>query len=165
MTRDDDDATLRPHLEALPREITPPTDLWPAVEARIRRGARPRWTFLAAAAVLLVAVTASITTIIVREPGTAPGAGASGILAVVEADYATETAALRAVLDAERERLAPETVAALERNLAVIDGAIAESREALARDPANPDLRVLLRASYAARVALLEQATRVARDI
>jgi hypothetical protein len=69
------------------------------------------------------------------------------------------------VLDRERKDLAPATVAAIERNLAVIDRAIAESRAALDKDPSDPDLRALFRTSQAQRVALLEQATRIAREL
>ena len=71
------------------------------------------------------------------------------------------SAELMRALDAERAHLAPATVATLERNLAVIDAAIAESRAALAGDPGNRDLAALLWASYRQKVALLQQATRL----
>ena len=54
------------------------------------------------------------------------------------------------------------TVALLERNLAVIDAAIRESRDALARDPANAELRALFAAAARQKVELLRWATRAA---
>ena len=80
----------------------------------------------------------------------------------MQADFERATDELSGILAVERGRLRPETVALLERNLAVIDAAIAESRAALARDPANADLRRLLAAASRHKVELLEWATRVA---
>ncbi|OYV66618.1 MAG: hypothetical protein B7Z72_11030, partial [Gemmatimonadetes bacterium 21-71-4] len=57
--------------------------------------------------------------------------------AAVEQSYDTEIAALHAVLNARRNRLDPTTVAVIEKNLTVIDGAIAQCKTALARDPAS----------------------------
>lgn len=56
-----DDFEIKRSLDALPRSIEPPEDLWPAVRARIRRSRRVgtrAWRQLAAAAVLLLAVGA-----------------------------------------------------------------------------------------------------------
>lgn len=51
------------------------------------------------------------------------------------ADYDREIGALRAVVRERRTELDSGTVAVLERNLGIIDEAIRQSREALARDP------------------------------
>ena len=80
----------------------------------------------------------------------------------VQADFDRATNELGVILAAERGRLRPETVAVLERNLAVIDAAIAESRAALARDPANAELRRLFAAASRQKVDLLQWVTRVA---
>jgi len=155
---------LMPRVAALPRSIDPPRDLWPAIAGRLhaRRAARmpPRWRLAglaAAAAVLLVAGSSAATLWLVRERPS-PAAAATP---VIEAGYVNASAELMRALDAERAHLAPATVATLERNLAVIDAAIAESRAALASDPANRDLAALLWASYRQKVALLQQATRL----
>lgn len=160
---------LRPAVSALPRSLEPPRDLWPAITRRLEpRRALPsqakawRWrrpALTAAAAVLLVAGSSAATLWLTR--GQAPRMAAMTTPAI-EAGYVNATADLMRALDAERDRLAPATVATLERNLAVIDAAIAESRAALAADPGNRDLAALLWASYRQKVALLQQASRLA---
>jgi anti-sigma factor RsiW len=151
----------RPAAAALPRSIEPPHDLWPGIQQRLGRSgpiqAPRRWRMAglaAAAAILLMAGSSAVTLWLVRDRP-APTAPA------IEAGYVSATAELLRALDAERAHLAPATVATLERNLAVIDAAIAESRAALATDPANHDLAALLWASYRQKVALLQQATRL----
>ena len=160
----DDARALRPATTTLARSIDPPHDLWPAITRRLpRRAPRPRWrvaALAAAAAIVLMAGSSALTLWLVRDHGS-PRA-ASGATPAIEAGYVTATADLMRALDAERGRLAPATVATLERNLAVIDAAIAESRAALAADPGNRDLEALLWASYRQTVALLQQASRLA---
>jgi hypothetical protein len=80
----------------------------------------------------------------------------------VEAHYESAAADLDRTLAAERTRLEPATVALLQRNLGVIDAAIRESRDALARDPGNAELRGLVASAARAKVELLRWATRVA---
>src|SRR6266550_1508346 len=80
----------------------------------------------------------------------------------VQVEYEQATAALSSALALERDRLRPETVALLERNLGVIDAAIRESRDALARDPGNVELRGLFAAAARQKVELLRWATRAA---
>ena len=156
---------LSPAVAALPSAIEPAHDLWPGIEGRlhqrraIRRPGRWRTAGLAAAAaILLVAGSSAATLWIVRGH---PSATAAATTPVIEAGYVNASAELMRALDAERAHLAPGTVATLERNLAVIDAAIAESRAALATDPGNRDLAALLWASYRQKVALLQQATRL----
>jgi len=148
---------------SLPKSIEPGRDLWGGIETRIRRRAtwnvqRLRWrAALAAAAVLVIALGVYR----LLPPSTArdrPGRG----WAAVQADFDRATNELGLILAAERERLRPETVALLERNLAVIDAAIAESRAALARDPANAELRRFFAAASRQKVELLRWAARVA---
>ena len=159
-------------LAGLARSIEPPRDLWPAIAARTAQ--RPAFAskhrpFLAiAAALALVAGSSAVTMLVLRdtEPGPAPVAGTAPAPAAprFEARYVAETRELADLLERQRELLAPETVAVLERNLAIIDSAIADSRAALAADPSNGELELLLRAGYEQKVALLQQATRLARE-
>ncbi|MFZ5623889.1 MAG: anti-sigma factor family protein [Gemmatimonadota bacterium] len=150
-------------LRNLPRSIEPPAAVWPAVArqtgARGRARVAQRWPLLAAAALLLVALSSGITALLVRR--TPVVATAPTPRAAPEAAYASAAAELTRALAAERHRLRPETLATLERNLAVIDQAIAESRAALARDPANQSVETLLLAAYRQKVGLLEQALRL----
>jgi hypothetical protein len=112
---------------------------------------------LAAAAVFVIAL--GIFRLTARPPDRR--AGGEGWVAV-QADFDRATTELALILAAERERLRPETAVLLERNLAVIDAAIAESRTALARDPANAELRRFFVAASREKVELLRWAARVA---
>jgi len=153
---------------ALPKSIPPQRNLWTAIETRIvpratwnvqrwwRRGA------LAAAAVLAIAL--GIYRLL--PPFTASDRPAGGGVgwAAVQADFDRASDELDLTLTTERERLRPETVALLERNLAVIDAAIAESRAALARDPANGELRRFFAAASRQKVELLRWVTRTEKS-
>ena len=149
---------------ALPKSIAPERNLWTAVEARIVQRAtynvrRAFWRrALAAAAVLVIAL--GLYRLLPSSTAHYRPAGRGWV--GVQADFERATEELSGILAVERGRLRPETVALLERNLAVIDAAIAESRAALARDPANADLRRLFAAASRHKVELLEWATRVA---
>ena len=161
-------------LAALPRSIEPPRDLWPAISARtgtrVAQGSTPLTThrplLAIAAALALIAGSSAVTMLFMRDSGPEPGpvTAAPAAPARFEARYVAETRELTDLLERQRELLAPETVAALERNLAIIDSAIADSRAALAADPSNGELELLLRAGYEQKVALLQQATRLARE-
>lgn len=162
---------------ALPRSIVPPRDLWPDIAARLpaRRGVHgsrsalwSRWVPLAAAAAVLITVTATITYRLSRPaaPGLVLTATAPRAVAGFAADreYVLAAEDLERVLREGRERLAPSTVELLERNLAVIDAAIAEARTALEADPANADLRALLWGAHRQKLDLLDRATRLTRS-
>ncbi len=151
---------------ALPQSLEPARDLWEGIEPRIRhpRGvvATVWWReqafwrgALAAAAVLVLAL--GIYRLTARPPAR-PGQGFS----VLEAEYASAVDELARTLEGERPRLRPETVAVIERNLRILDQAVRESRDALARDPANPELRQLYAAAYRQKVDLLRWAARLA---
>jgi hypothetical protein len=62
------------------------------------------------------------------------------------------------VLDAGRDRLDPRTVSVLEKNLTVIDSAVAEAQRAVAADPANAYLNSHLVRTLRRKVELLRQA-------
>lgn len=75
-----------------------------------------------------------------------------------EATYDHEIAELRASVEARRSELDPATVAIIERNLRVIDTAIAQSRAALAADPGSQFLHDQLNIALSQKVALLRKA-------
>ena len=56
-----------------------------------------------------------------------------------------------------RSVLEPGAAAAIDKDLAVIDSAIAELQTAIARDPRNPALRQLLADSYRQKVDVLKR--------
>jgi anti-sigma factor RsiW len=138
----------------------------------------PRWTGmmgLIAASVALIALSSAVTLVLVRGAGTDPGAfatagagsttAADGVALVawepVEREIVSTVEELQLALSLQRERLAPETVAVLERNLAIIDRAIGEARAALEADPANQDLSFLLMNVYQSKVELLQSAVQI----
>lgn len=73
--------------------------------------------------------------------------------------YASEIARLRVVLDRRRAQLDPVTISVIERNLKVIDEAIAQCKVALAKDPASRFLMESLNNALENKVELLRTAT------
>jgi hypothetical protein len=72
--------------------------------------------------------------------------------------YDQEISKLRAIVKERRSQLDPSTVAVLEQSIAVIDSAIAQSRAALAKDPASGFLATQLNHSLEKKVELLRTA-------
>jgi anti-sigma factor ChrR (cupin superfamily) len=72
--------------------------------------------------------------------------------------YDREIGKLRAIVKERRSQLDPSTIAVLEQSIAVIDSAIAQSRAALAKDPASGFLATQLNHSLEKKVELLRTA-------
>lgn len=87
-------------------------------------------------------------------------AAAAGSATPPEA-MAGELAILEDVLASARSVLDPNTVRVLERNLGVIEQAIADSREALAQDPGNAFLVEHLERMYRRKLVYLQDAVRL----
>jgi hypothetical protein len=193
---------LRERARELPLEAVPAPDQWSRIEARIRASSRPpaaevvsieaarrrkprpvwgRNLVLAAAAVVLVALSSAITLTLARsgvdptgppvpvagEPR-APGAPDGGVVFAsaveeVEEAYGPAIRELEEALLQDRDRLSPETVEVIEENLRIIDRAIRDAREALAADPANPRATRMLNGMYETKVQVLQQAASLAR--
>lgn len=86
-----------------------------------------------------------------RRPAGAPSLGGEPV-------YDREIVKLRAIVRERRTQLDPATVAVLEQSIAVIDSAIAQSRAALAKDPASGFLVTRLNHSLEKKVELLRTA-------
>jgi hypothetical protein len=207
-------------------ELQPSRDLWDGIAARIEApvvelgsrqapaGARrgPSWRLAAAAAAVLVALTAVTTwqlaggdgsqaprVATVAAPDSAipnePGAGSDaprvmvpeqdsnpaaepvrapaaprpvvrdpavmnvGAAESVTGVYDREIASLRRMLDTRRGEFDTATVRVLEENLTIIDRAIEQSRQALARDPNSQFLVDHLNISLGRKVQLLRTVT------
>jgi uncharacterized membrane protein YccC len=78
-------------------------------------------------------------------------------LAAMERDYQAAANALLAALQERKDELEPETLASVERNLAVIDEALAELHRALEKDPARPELGRMLVWTHRKRVDVLRK--------
>ena len=166
---------------------TPPAhEPWPAIARRIgakalgatpaqpgvvdlgERRARRRFTFsmpaLAAAAIawMLVSGVAMYAFMRARTVTTASEtpAPAAGILAV--AGYDAAVTQLEQALTVNRAQLDTATVRVLEKNLAIIDRAIAEARHALAADPASQYLNHHLARTMQRKLELLRRANALA---
>jgi anti-sigma factor RsiW len=79
-------------------------------------------------------------------------------VATLSADYDREMARLRILINQRRNQLDPVTVAIIEKNLQVIDTAIAECKKAIARDPASRFLIESLNQSLQSKVELMRTA-------
>jgi anti-sigma factor RsiW len=157
---------LGPLVAALPRAIAPETDLWDGIASRIgpRRPGRvtvPVWVLIAAS-VVLVGATSVVTRTVWRTPTAAPALPPGFTNA--EARYLATAFELSQVYLKARDALAPETRAVIDRNLAVIERALIEAREALERDPANTTLEALVLASYRRKIEFLERASTLDRE-
>jgi len=140
-----------------------------------------RWAGVAAAALVVASATVTYqmtrrgdtgTTPIVAMPGQnvstvdespAPARVVLAMSAAAKVDYDREIMVLRAVLDSGRSRLDPATVALLERNLRLIDTAIVQCRDAIAKDPASTFLIQSLNNAYDTKVKLLRIAAAASR--
>ena len=94
-------------------------------------------------------------------PAPAESGTAMGVAPVMlsEPQFQGAVEDLQRVLQANRARLDPETVRILEENLATIDAAIQQSRQALEQDPANTFLNNHLASAQQRKLALLRRAT------
>ena len=82
-------------------------------------------------------------------------------VAVPDDALSDELASLEEVLEGARSSLDPNTVRVIERNLAVIEQAIADSQQALALDPENEFLTEHLERVYERKIEYLRDAARV----
>ena len=183
--------SLKAEAAALPDSLQPDRDLWPAIEGKLDSGPARLLSFgarrhapgarrttmawgwpagLAAAAVMLVALTATITMVVMRngseQPRTrdaiAPAGGA--VLAsyrAAENEYLRATDDLRRALEQRRDDLAPGTIALLEENMRLVDEAITQMWTALENDPGHAGNRHLFNRLYQKKVMLLQQAVRL----
>jgi len=160
----------------LPREIPPPHDGWPALEARLRasgmqqpdtgvepapaRRWRPRVMQIATLAAVLAAVVVGITIDRwVLAPGhpTSPIAAVAGsgsadrgipVSYVTDPRYLHERAELLRTLDARLAKLPPPTRKKVLQSLATIHQSMRDIQQALGREPGNALLQELLIDTY-----------------
>jgi hypothetical protein len=176
---------------ALPA-AAPDRDLWAGVARRIDAGraAAPRLSFtlpqLAAAALVLMAGPGWLALRMAAPPAPVPSTEQSRALqptgtgpavpgvqdadpAVIpasfaDAQYDAAVADLEGALRDGRGRLDPTTVTVLEENLALIDRAIDEARQALETDPASTYVSRHLMQTRRAKLDLLRHATALTTD-
>ncbi|HEX5971355.1 MAG TPA: hypothetical protein VFY85_05465 [Gemmatimonadaceae bacterium] len=150
--------------------------LWPAIRSRIELGkvvplgtdaparhtrqrARPAIVITGVAAALVLAFTLGRGSRPRGEDVVTFGNGTPPAVSVADSSraYQEEVESLLEEFELRRATMRPATTATVERDLRIIDGAIEELTNALARDPDNPALRQLLAASYRQKRDLLKQ--------
>ena len=171
---------------ALPRSLAPARDPWSGIVSRITageviehdfagRGRRwyPLGAAAAAAAVLILTVSLVTAVLVSRErasrvalaperSGAAVGVTPASLeLAKAQATYAAARQQLLAALEARKGSLSPQTLAVVEENLRIIDRAVGEMQAALARDPGNRELPMLLVTAYRQEIDLLRRVTQL----
>ena len=162
---------------ALPKALSPARDLWPGIAGRIegqRRAPLRGWLPISLAAAAAVAIALGST--LLPRPGppavpppppglsvaVSPGSDA---LPEVEADYARATTALLAALSERPSSFSSETLASVQKNLAVIDRALAEVREALRKDPNNGELTHMLVATHRKKLDVLRRVVKLSTQL
>jgi len=149
--------------------LRPDRDLLPGIRARIdRRRAFPRWLVAAAAAAFLVgAVWFGSRGGVENDSGGTPATPSRLVEAFMaaEVEYEEANRALFDTLTARRNgRLSPETWAVVERNVEIIDEAIAEVRRALRSGAGDPADGHLLTALHQKKMQLLWRASRLSAE-
>jgi anti-sigma factor RsiW len=165
-------AGLRSVVEAVStlKPVEPPRAAWARIEQKIRgerRGLRvPRWPWLAAAAVLVLATFAGLKLAGVWQkppsPDTAAAAPAADAQAIeaellqAEQHYQNAIAGLERIASAGTGSLDPQTASTLQKNLSVVDQAISESRAALRTQPGSEPAQQSLLENFKTKIALLQ---------
>lgn len=140
-------------VRALPRSVAPPRDLRPRSRPAPLRALPPPRAWLAAAAVLVLALAATL-----REAGRQETPPALSAGAPVEPRYQAVVAELSALLDERRGRLPAEVWTGIDHTLAEIDRTLEASRRAVRSAPGDVDAELGLSATYAQKIELLHQA-------
>jgi len=135
---------------------------------RAARVLRESWTWLAAAAAILLAVYVGMRyrpapapvpaapDVQTADNGAAGQASVEAELRAAEEHYDKAIKGLEQITNAEKGALDTQTAATLQKNLAVIDQAISESRAALRVQPASQPAQDSLLESFKAKLALLQ---------
>lgn len=164
----------------LRQEIAPERDLWPGIEKVVGEAIAPRrsrWTPIlaqAAAVVLLVGASSTITWMVVRDDN-APVVSVAPELMFEQAsfggndnlgpDFVQARNGLRAALDAELMRLSPEVRNDVRANIDVVQEAIDEINVALEKEPDNVLLQQKLLSAYRDELNLLRNVSSITRNV
>jgi anti-sigma factor RsiW len=170
-------AGLRAVLTAVSRlkPPEPPAAAWTRIERSIRGAgiSRTRWTWLAAAAVLMVATFAGL-----RMSGVWPRPAATTAATIPASDAAYVQAEAMAAEQhyqnvistleraaGEKGSLDPQTASTLEKSLAAVDQAINESRAALKAQPDSEPAQQSLLENFKSKIALLQDTVALINDM
>lgn len=170
-------------------DAPPSSDLWPGIEARlsprtargvdrtvlplepqtVRSPRRLAFTVpqLIAAGIGLIVLSAGGAWMALGggagTPTSSPVATASTGAVMFASSWEAAVADLETEFERRRSDLDPATILVVERNMALIDDAIAQARQALEADPASGFLNGYVAEAMRRKVDLLRQATRIQR--
>ncbi len=167
----------------LRHEAQPGRDLWPGIAGRIE--SRARVLRLVRRGGLLTGLAAAAALVLALVIGRAPqhGAGIAGVepngsvqpaaagtadIEKAEAEYLRATSQLIQTLNARRSSMPPEAqkqMADLEANVAAIDSALREVKDALEKDPQNTRLNKMLASTHQKKIDLLLKLIRLSAQI
>jgi anti-sigma factor RsiW len=160
--------------------ISPPRQVWTRIERSLRASGATRraarWQWLAAAAALIVAVLGGMKLSDLRRPSspvTAPAVTAdaptaqsiAAELQQAEQHYQNAIAGLERIANSEKGSLDPQIASTLEKNLAVVDQAISESRAALKAQPSSEPAQASLLESFRAKIDLLQDTVALVNEM
>lgn len=169
---------------------SPPDAVWLQIAGRLRqegrvtaadapRVSRRRMAALAIAAALVLAIGASILTLLPRggeqpgqqagQPGNAaaedPVQSFANEIRLAEQHYQNAIAKLEEAAKSDEDVMDPQTAAVLKKNLQVIDQAIAESRDALRVEPQSAPARDTLFEALKRKVLVLQDTIALMNEI
>jgi hypothetical protein len=152
-------AALAAKIAELPRGIEPQRDLWHGIEARIAPPARrPRWVELAVAAGVAAFVSGAMFFWLDRG-GLRDRPDMQLAYQQLDATYQPLRKAAFERYRGQAEMLDPALRQTVDKNLAIIDGALNEIRMTLADRPNDPALRQMLQWTYVQELAVIDAVT------
>ena len=156
--RDDPIPKLDALIGHLPRAIDPPRDLWPALNARIALRPRSRpWELAVAAG--LAAVTVSAMFVGFSHDAQPRVPGPQWAYDQLDTAYRPLRQASLERYRSGADRLDPQLRKTVDTNLAIIEGALAEIRSALAKRPSDAALGQMLQRTYEQELAIVDAVT------
>jgi anti-sigma factor ChrR (cupin superfamily) len=127
-----------------------------------KRATAPVLAWLAAAAAIVLATAVGLRYAPGRTPGAPPVAAGGAVQSIetelrqAESHYENAIKGLEAIANTEQSELDPRTAATLQKNLAVIDQAISESRAAVRSQPASEPAQQSLIEGFKTKIGLLQ---------
>lgn len=162
----------------LSTEISPERDLWPDIVTAIEKPAPRRWTPMlaqAAAVVLLIGASSTITVMVTSKDSASGPAIASPDLIFEQASFGNRYTlgpgfqdardSLLAELEFELQRLPPAAQEDIGINLKLIRDAIFDMNNALEEDPENLLLQERVLRTYRGELSLLRRVSGLTRNV
>lgn len=153
----------------------PPARVWASLQSavaaeRSHRGRGGNWgAWLAAAAVLTLATTIGLWPLMHRQAEPAPAEvtveSVTAEFEAAEKHYQKAIDDLQTIASKDNGELDPQLAAVLQKNLAVIDQAISESRAALRAQPSSLNAQEGLFDALRSKVALLQQTVELINEM